>query len=800
LRAWAKKPLKKYLLLPRSLFYNIKIPQHGGVLKISDLAKKVKIPAKVLLIQIVKLGITAKSTQAILPEDAVDKILKAVAKSKPSIDIDKIKKAKPSGAKKTAPKKTKGLKPSKAGSAARDKKSSAGDKISEPKPKPGKSGKKISRIKTKSGKSEKPTEPLSEGPSEVMPDDSLNVLTKDKAFAEGKDIRGLVKGAELRESRESNAKEESAAQDQGLKHLFLKIPISVKDMAEKISIAPKLVIKELMGMNVFASINQLIGETDVHAVGKIFGYNIERQPTIEEEVAASHDGQEQDTASLKPRPPVVTFMGHVDHGKTSLLDCIRKSKVTDTETGGITQHIGAYEVILDKGRISFLDTPGHAAFTAMRARGANATDIVVLVVAADDGIMPQTIEAIDHAKAAGVTIIVAINKVDKPDADIDRVKKQLSETGLLPEDWGGKTITVNVSAVTGQGIDNLLDMILLEAEMLELKANPDKPAKGVVVEAKISKGGGPIATILVQNGTLRQGDLVIAGQYCGKVRAMLDDKIHRVKDAPPSKPVEILGLNGIPQAGDTFMVVSDEKKAKQICAMRQEKIKEQTTSVVQRITLEDLYSQIQTGKVKELKVILKADVRGSLEAIADSLAGLGTKNMGLNIIHKGVGDINDSDILLAAASNAIVIGFHVRKTPEAEHAGKLEHVDIRLYNIIYEAISDIKAAMEGLLEPDIKEVFRARILVKQVLKLSKAGIIAGSIVQKGKVLRNSNCRVIRENEIVYKGKVGSLKRFKEDVKEVAEGFECGVKLENFNSIRNGDVIECYEIEKIARRL
>jgi translation initiation factor IF-2 len=483
-----------------------------------------------------------------------------------------------------------------------------------------------------------------------------------------------------------------------------------------------------------------------------------------------------------------------------LLDYIRKTKVTDSETGGITQHIGAYEVILDKGKITFLDTPGHAAFTAMRARGANATDIVVLVVAADDGLMPQTIEAIAHAKAAGATIIVAINKVDKPDVDIDKVKKQLAEIDLMPEDWGGKTITVNVSALTGKGIDALLEMILLESEMLELKANPNKPAKGVVVEAKISKGGGPIATILVQNGTLRQGDIVVAGLYYGKVRAILDDKIHRIKEALPSKPAEILGLNGVPQAGDIFMVVPDEKQAKQICSIRQEKLKEQSRGAVQRITLEDLYSQMQKGKVKELKVILKADVRGSLEAIAESLAGLGTKNMGLNIIHKGIGDVNDPDILLAAASNAIVIGFHVRKTPEAERAGKQEHVDIRLYNIIYEAISDIKSAMEGLLEPDIKEVFTARILITQVMKLSKAGIIAGSSVQKGKVLRNSRCRLIRDNQIIYKGRISSLKRFKDDVREVAEGFECGVKLENFNDIKDGDIVECFEIEKIARRL
>ena len=745
-------------------------------MKISELAKKIKMPSKVLLIQVIKLGITAKSAQASLSIAELDKVLKVLAKKKPSLDIEKIKQATSAG---------KRLKP------AKEKKQEKKTRGSETKPKT-----KAAAIK-KTATAKKPTVKKKTAQKVIKRKQKAAEPVKEKKreSISVKKTETLVKPSEPEKSVAQKVEDKTAS-----KVLLVKFPIIVKDLAQKMSIGASLVIKELMGINVFANINQLIGEDDAKAVAEKFDYQLERLPTVEEEILSIHQEEEQDAKALKFRSPVVTFMGHVDHGKTSLLDYIRKSKVTDQETGGITQHIGAYEVILSKGSISFLDTPGHEAFTAMRARGAHATDIVVLVVAADDGLMPQTIEAIDHSRAADVPIIIAINKIDKPDVDIDKVKKQLSEIDLLPEDWGGKAITVNVSAKTGEGIDSLLEMILLEAEMLELKANPDKPARGVVVEAKISKGGGPIATILVQNGTLRQGDIVVAGSCFGKIRALLDDKIHRIKEAPPSKPAEILGLNGVPQAGESFMVISDEKKAKEICSMRLQKRKEEGASVVQRITLEDLYSEMKKGRVTELKVILKADVRGSLEAIADSLVKLGVKSMGLNIIHKGIGDINESDILLAAASNAIVIGFHVRKTPEAERAGKAEHVDIRLYNIIYEAVSDIKAAMEGLLEPDIKEVFCARILVKAVLKLSKSGIVAGSIIQKGKVLRNMNCRLIRDGEAIYKGRISSLKRFKEDVKEVAEGFECGVKLENFTSVKVNDIIDCFEIEKTARKL
>ena len=581
----------------------------------------------------------------------------------------------------------------------------------------------------------------------------------------------------------------------------MKFPIIVKDLAAKMSTGVGFLIKSFMSKGVFATINQSVDEDDAKVIAEEFGYELVRLPTAEEETLALHETEEERSENLLPRAPVVTFMGHVDHGKTSLLDYIRKSKVADQEKGGITQHIGAYKVSLAKGNIAFLDTPGHEAFTAMRARGANATDIVVLVVAADDGLMPQTIEAIDHARAAEVPIVVAINKIDKANIDIDRTKKQLKEVDLLAEDWGGTTVTVNVSAKTGEGVNRLLEMILLEAEMLELKANPNKPARGIVIEGKLSKAEGPITTVLVKNGTLRQGDIIVIGEYYGKIRALIDDRIHRVKEALPSMPVEILGVNGTPHAGDTFMVVEDEKKAKEICGIRKQKIREELTApTAHKITLEDLYSEMKKGSLKELKVILKADVRGSLEAIADSLVKLSTKDITLNVIHKGVGDVSESDILLAAASNAIVIGFHVRTTPEADKASRVEGVDLRLYNIIYEAVSDIKAAMEGLLEPHIKENFMGRVQIRQVFKLSRSGIIAGSFVQKGKINRQAKCRLIRAGEEIYKGKISSLKRFKDDVKEVAEGFECGISLENFKNVQAGDIIEAFSLEEIARKL
>ncbi|MBU1852513.1 MAG: translation initiation factor IF-2 [Candidatus Omnitrophica bacterium] len=584
-----------------------------------------------------------------------------------------------------------------------------------------------------------------------------------------------------------------------LKVLKIDIPITVKELAVKLQTKPNELIKRLLSKKILITINQSLGEETAGPIAEDFGYKIERLPTQEEALLQDHQ-EEVDPKKLKPRAPIVTLMGHVDHGKTSLLDMIRETKVVDKEAGGITQHIGAYEVVLPKGKVTFLDTPGHAAFTAMRARGANVTDIVVLVVAADDGIMPQTIEAIDHARAANVPIVVAINKIDRPNINLDKVKKQLASINLVPEDWDGKTITVGVSAKTGQGIDELLEMLLLEAEMLELKADPDRPANGIVVEAELSKGKGPVATVLVSNGTLSVGDVIIVGLNYGRIKAMLDDKGHRVKDACPSKPVEILGLSGVPLAGERFYTVTDEKKAIDIVTKRRlEEGRKKLEASAKKISLEDLYDKIKEGEVKELKIILKADVQGSLEAIKDSLIKLSTEEVKLSAIHSQVGNINESDVMLATASNAVILGFHVDITPNAKALSKQEGVDIRLYNIIYEAVNDVKAAMEGMLEPVIEETFLGRAEVREIFKVSRVGLVAGCFISKGRIPRDAICKILRDKDVVFKGKISSLKHFKDDMKEAKEGFECGISF-SFNDIKKGDIIEAIEVRKVARRL
>jgi len=584
-----------------------------------------------------------------------------------------------------------------------------------------------------------------------------------------------------------------------LKELELKLPINVKDLAIRLQEKPSVIIKMLMNMRVMAGINQALEEETVKTICEKLGFKIKHAPN-EEEVALSIHQDDDKPGNLKPRPPIVTFMGHVDHGKTSLLDAIRKTKVAESEHGGITQHIGAYRVNLPTGAITFLDTPGHEAFTAMRARGASVTDIVVLVVAADDGIMPQTKEAIDHARAAGVTIIIAINKIDKPQAEVDRVKKQLGELDLLAEDWGGKTITVSVSAKTGQGIDNLLEMILLEAQMLELKANPNRLAKGIIIEAKMSKGKGPVSTVLVQNGTLHLNEAIIVGNCYGRVRAMFNHLGQAVKEAPPAYPVEILGLSGVPAAGEQFYVIEDEKKAKELIEGRVEREKQQQIKTAKKISLEDLYAQIKEGKIKELKMVIKADVQGSLAAIKDTIEKINISEIKLDIIHEGVGNINGSDIILAVASNALVLGFNVVQDDRAKEISAKEGVDVRIYNIIYELANDIKAAVEGMLEPKLKKVFLGRADVRKVFKLSRSGTVAGCFVSKGKIMRNSIVNLVRNGEAIFEGKISSLKRFKDDMRDVAEGFECGISLSGFDNLQEGDVIEAFEIEKIARKL
>ncbi len=586
------------------------------------------------------------------------------------------------------------------------------------------------------------------------------------------------------------------------KILEVDVPITLKDLAAKIGVKPNDIILSLMGKNIFATINQGLGEEIVKNILAERNFEYKKPAKLEDTVAKEHKDIEdkQDIKHLAARPPVVTFMGHVDHGKTSLLDFIRKTRVADKEKGGITQHIGAYEVKFKNGSVTFLDTPGHEAFTAMRARGANATDIVVLVIAADDGIMPQTKEALDHARAAGVTIVVAMNKCDLPSANIEKLKGQLSQLGLTPEDWGGKTITVPVSAKTGEGVDKLLEMLLLEAELLELKANPHLKARGVVIEGKLSSGQGPVATILVKNGTLHAGDLILTGMHYGRIKAMMDDKGHRIQDAPPSKPVSILGLSGVPMAGDEFFVVKDEKKARTLSMLKQDEARSRKLKSSHRVTLEDFYNQMKEGVAKELAILLKGDVQGSIEAIKKSLMDLNTKDVKIDIMHADVGNISESDVMLALASNAVVMGFNVKVDEGAGALAAKEGVEIKLYGIIYEAIQDVAAAMEGLLEPIEKEIFVGRASVKQVFKVTKAGTIAGCVIVKGRMVRQGVAKLIRSKEVVYEGKIGGLKRFKDDVKEVAEGVECGIGLDRHNDIREGDLIELYTIEKVARRL
>lgn len=572
--------------------------------------------------------------------------------------------------------------------------------------------------------------------------------------------------------------------------------VTIAELAGHFDATPAQLITYLMEMGVMANVNQPLTSDSIELLAEEYGFDLDYIEDPVEEVLLALDDVDKKKEIL--RKPVVTVLGHVDHGKTSLLDTIRNTKVTAGEVGGITQHIGAYQVKVNDKKIVFLDTPGHEAFTAMRARGAQVTDIAILVVAADDGVMPQTIEAINHAKAAQVPILVAINKIDKPDANPDRVKQQLSDHGLVAEEWGGDTIFVPVSAIRGDGLEELLEMVLLLAEVGELKANPERAARGTVIEAKLDRGRGPVATILVQDGTLRVGEPIICGSIAGKVRAMINDRGERVDEAGPSTPVEIQGLNDVPMAGDRFQVVSDDRVARQVAEKRAFKLREASRRV-QRITLDDLFKQIQEGEVKDLNLILKGDVQGSVEALQDALFKLSLEEVQIKIIHTGVGSINESDVMLASASNAIVIGFNVRPDNNARKLAEADQVDIRLYRIIYEAIEDIKAAVTGLLKPIMKEVILGQAEVRQLFKVSRLGSIAGSYVIEGKLTRNAMIRVIRDGTVILDGgRIESLKRFKDDVREVLTGYECGILLENYNDLHEGDIVEAYVMEQVAR--
>jgi translation initiation factor IF-2 len=584
---------------------------------------------------------------------------------------------------------------------------------------------------------------------------------------------------------------------QEIKRELIKLPesVTVGELAAGMRRKSTEVIKALLELGVMATVNEVLDPTAAKLVADRFHFDVEVR-SLEGDLL---EEEESDPAQMRTRPPVVTVMGHVDHGKTSLLDAIRTTKVAEREFGGITQHIGAYQVDTSHGKVTFLDTPGHEAFTAMRARGAQATDMVILVVAADDGVMPQTVEAINHAKAANVPILVAVNKIDKPGSDPDRVKRELANQGLVPEDWGGQTIFIHTSAKRGDGIPQLLEMTALQAEILELRANPGRSGRGVIVEGRLDRGRGPVATALIQSGTLREGDAVVVGSHAGRVRAMFNDRGKKVASAGPSDPVEILGLSGVPQAGDTMLVVSDERKARQIATVRSERDRLKGKGAT-RITLEDLHKQIAAGEVKELRLVIKADVQGSVEALTESLERLSTDEVKLKVIHSSVGGVTESDVMLASASNAIVLGFNVKADPKATSQAQANGVDMRSYNVIYDAINDVRAALSGMLAPEIREVVLGRAQVRQLFPISKVGTIYGSSVTEGKMVRGARARIKRGDTVLGESTVNSLKRFKDDVREVLQGLECGIGIEGIKGVQPNDVIEAFSTEEVARTL
>ncbi len=626
---------------------------------------------------------------------------------------------------------------------------------------------------------------------ELLPENIIEQTTKKQKIKKG------AKRAKREKPIASTQVQKGKKEKEEISEIEIPDEITVGDLAKKINQPSSEVIKKLMLLGIMASITQKIDFDTAALIASEFNVNAKKEEIVTEEDLLFNDLPDA-PEQLKERAPVVVVMGHVDHGKTSLLDAIRSTNVTASEAGGITQHIGAYRVKVNGRDITFLDTPGHEAFTAMRARGAQVTDIAILVVAADDGIMPQTVEAINHAKAAGISIIVAINKIDKEGANPERVMQALTEHDLVPEEWGGDTICVPVSALKRQNIDTLLEMVLLLADMKELKANPDRLAKGTVIEAKLDKGRGTVATVLVQNGTLKIGDIVVAGTSIGHIRAMVDDKGRPVKKALPSVPVEILGLNEVPDGGDLFYVVEDERKARNVVEVRKQRIKDEQSKIKKVVSLDALFEQINEGQIKELNLIVKADVQGSVEAVRQSLEKLSNDEVRVKVIHGGVGAISESDVMLAAASNAIIIGFNVRHDAAVAESAQRQNVEIRLYRVIYNAIEDIEAAMKGMLEPEYKEVVLGHVEVRQIFKVSGVGTIGGCYVLDGKITRNSEVRLVRDGIVIHEGKLASLKRFKDDVKEVLSGYECGLGIENYNDIKEGDIIESFINEEIKR--
>jgi translation initiation factor IF-2 len=649
------------------------------------------------------------------------------------------------------------------------------------------------------GEIKKPIKKAKRSRIELDEDEILKRIDQTLAEIEdsGPDIREIIK---KRKKKEREEKEEKKIEQIEREKKKIKVAefITVNELANIIGVPASEIIKKCLNLGLVVSINQRLDFDTITLIASDYGFEVERAEEYLEDIIEEEPDRPED---LEPRPPVVTIMGHVDHGKTTLLDYIRQSNIVAGEAGGITQHIGAYQVTLPNGKqITFIDTPGHEAFTAMRARGAQVTDIVVLVVAADDAVMPQTVEAINHALAANVPIIVAINKIDKPEANPDKIKQQLAERGILVEDWGGKYQCVEISAKYGKNVDLLLEKILLEAEIMDLKANPKKKARGVVIESKLDKGRGPIGTVLVQNGTLKIGDPFVAGTTFGRVRAMFDERGNRVEVAKPSTPVQVIGFDNLPEAGDSFVVVEDEKTAREIANRRSQLKREQRFRQLRAVSLDKLSEQIKEGKVKELPIIIKADVNGSVEALSDSLMKLSNEEVKVRIIHRAVGAISESDVLLAQASGAIIIGFNVRPTSAAKKLAESENVEIRLYNIIYNVINDVKSALEGMLEPEKREEILGTAEVRETFKIAKVGTVAGCFVTEGKILRNARARLIRNGIVIYDGKIASLKRFKDDVKEVEAGLECGIALENYNDIKVGDIIEAYNILEVKRKL
>jgi translation initiation factor IF-2 len=746
-------------------------------MKVKELAKKMNISYKKLLAKTSELKIGVKSPEDTLTTQEVRKVKSAFA-IKEKVPVKKKVSRKEAGAR-ILKKRAVGVKKKKAAITVR---------------------RKTAKRAVAKGKSV--TAPLVSSPVETMKPREKEVSNKvttpvaEKVKEEEKEVLPALAKV-IKPEVKVEIKEEKEVPPAPTKVIKIDQTITVSELANKMGVKVNELIKKLMDQGILATINQRLDvDTATLAAGE-FGFGVEVVPLYGEELL---EEEKEDESLRQLRPPIVTIMGHVDHGKTSLLDAIRESKIIAKESGGITQHIGAYHVSVDKGDIILLDTPGHEAFTAMRARGAQVTDIIVLVVAADEGVKPQTVEAIDHARAAGVPILVTVNKIDLPNANVDKVKQELSQYNLVSEDWGGKTIFVEVSAKEKIGLDNLLQMILLQAEMLELKANPNKKARGTVIEARLDKQRGPVATVLVQSGTLQVGDAFVSGFSAGKVRAIINDRGKKVKSIGPSMPGEVLGFLSLPQAGDRFYALDSDRVAREISEIRQRIRREEVLSRRKRVTLQDLHEQIASGKLKELKIIVKADVQGSIEALCDSLQKLSTQEITLNIVHRGVGGINESDVMLGAASNAIIIGFNVRPEPSAEELAEKEGIDIHIYRIIYEAVEETKKAMEGLLEPESREVPLGRAEVKRTFRIPKVGTVAGCFVTKGKLSRQSIVRLLRDNVIIYEGRMSSLKRFKDDVREVESGFECGVGLENFNDVKENDILEAFSIEKIARKL